>query len=276
MLFCTILERGYTSLIFYFPYACGYEGTQHIPIWYDTSFHPENQRWKVCHQPNPPKAITFVTKASCQRIIVGNRAGRQHGRLSTSSLIEWLSKTQQFHSLKLLRQSDAYLRQHNKPTLVQILACRLFGNNSLSEPMLANWTLGKKLKWNFDRNWNIFIQENAFENVVWKMAAILSRSQCVKLPKPWKSKLTQNHYGDVIMGTMTSQIISLSIGYSTVYSDADQRKHHSPASLAFVWGTHRGPVNSPHKWPVTRKMFPFDDVIMSYRDFVLLTRLGHG
>ena len=34
------------------------------------------------------------------------------------------------------------------------------------------------------------------------------------------------------------------------------------ASLAFVRGIHRGPVNSPHKWPVTRKMPPFDDVIM--------------
>ena len=33
-------------------------------------------------------------------------------------------------------------------------------------------------------------------------------------------------------------------------------------TLAFVRGIHRGPVNSPHKWPVTRKMFPFDDVIM--------------
>ena len=42
----------------------------------------------------------------------------------------------------------------------------------------------------------------------------------------------------------------------------DQRKHQSSASLAFVWGIHRWPVNSPHKWPVTRKMFPFDDVIM--------------
>ena len=50
--------------------------------------------------------------------------------------------------------------------------------------------------------------------------------------------------------------------YATVYSDADQRKHQSSASLAFVWGIHRAPVNSPHKWPVTRKMFPFDDVIM--------------
>ena len=33
-------------------------------------------------------------------------------------------------------------------------------------------------------------------------------------------------------------------------------------SLALVRGIHRGPVNSPHKWPVTRKMFPFDDVFM--------------
>ena len=45
------------------------------------------------------------------------------------------------------------------------------------------------------------------------------------------------------------------------YSGADQRKTSS-ASLAFVRGIHRSPVNSPHKWPVTRKMFPFDDVII--------------
>ena len=64
------------------------------------------------------------------------------------------------------------------------------------------------------------------------------------------------------MGTIASQITSLTNVYSTVYSGADQSKHQSPASLAFVWGIHRGPVNSPHKWPVTRKMFPFDDVIM--------------
>ena len=44
----------------------------------------------------------------------------------------------------------------------------------------VNWTLENKLQWNFNRNSNIFIQENTFENVVWKMAAILSRLQCVK------------------------------------------------------------------------------------------------
>ena len=61
------------------------------------------------------------------------------------------------------------------------------------------------------------------------------------------------HYNDVIMNTMASQITSLTIVYSTVYSGADQRKHQSSASLAFVWGIHRS---------VTRKMFSFDDVIM--------------
>ena len=71
-----------------------------------------------------------------------------------------------------------------------------------------------------------------------------------------------SHYNDVIMGAMASQITSLTIVYSAVYSDADQRKHQSSASLAFVWGIRRGPVNYPHKWPVTRKIFPFDDVIM--------------
>ena len=69
-----------------------------------------------------------------------------------------------------------------------------------------------------------------------------------------------SHYTDVIMRAIACQITSLTIVYSTVYSDADQRKHHSSASLAFL--IHRGPVNSPHIWPVTRKMFPFDDVIM--------------
>ena len=72
------------------------------------------------------------------------------------------------------------------------------------------------------------------------------------------------HYNDVIMGASASQITSLTIIYSIVYSDADQRKHQSSASLAFVRGIHRGPVNSLHKWTVTRKMFPFDDVIMKY------------
>ena len=73
------------------------------------------------------------------------------------------------------------------------------------------------------------------------------------------------HYCDAIMGAIASQITSLTIAYSIVYSDTDQRKHQSSASLAFVRGSHREPVNSPHKWPVTRKMSPFDDVTMEQR-----------
>ena len=74
-----------------------------------------------------------------------------------------------------------------------------------------------------------------------------------------------NHYNDVIMSTMASQITSLTIVYSSVYTGAVPRKQHSSMSLAFVWGIHRWPVNSPHKGTVTPKMFPFDDVIMSLR-----------
>ena len=73
---------------------------------------------------------------------------------------------------------------------------------------------------------------------------------------------TNAHYSDVIVITMSSQITSLTIVYSIVYSGADQRKHQSSASLAFVRGIHSSPVNSPHKRPVTRKMFPVDDVIL--------------
>ena len=47
------------------------------------------------------------------------------------------------------------------------------------------------------------------------------------------------------MGAIASQITSLTIVYSTVYSDADQSKHQSSASLAFVREIHREPVNLP-------------------------------
>ena len=69
-------------------------------------------------------------------------------------------------------------------------------------------------------------------------------------------------YCDVIMNVMASHITSVSIVCSTVCSGADQRKHQSSVPLASVRGIHRWPVNCPHKGPVTRKIFPFDDVIM--------------
>ena len=61
-----------------------------------------------------------------------------------------------------------------------------------------------------------------------------------------------------------SPITSISIVCSAVCTGTDQRKHQSSASLAFVRGIHRWPVDSPHRGPVARKMFPFDDVIMNH------------
>ena len=75
---------------------------------------------------------------------------------------------------------------------------------------------------------------------------------------PIKDRFTEiplPHCSDIIMGAMASQITSLTIVYSTTYSGVDQRKLRNSASLAFVRGIHRWPVNSP-QWPVTRKKWP--------------------
>ena len=99
-------------------------------------------------------------------------------------------------------------------------------------------------------------------------ATIKARTLCMILGKcrsnnnqTW-STLSQYHYNDVIMRAMASQITSPTIVYSTICSGADQIKHQSSTSLAFVRGIHQWPVNSPHKGPVTRKRFPLSDVIM--------------
>ena len=75
------------------------------------------------------------------------------------------------------------------------------------------------------------------------------------------------------MSPMASHITSLTIVYSIVYSITDRRKHQSSASLAFVRGIHWWPVNSPYKGPVTRKMFPFDNVIMIWWPFAIYVLL---
>ena len=68
---------------------------------------------------------------------------------------------------------------------------------------------------------------------------------------------------------MASQITGVSIVYSTVCLGIHQRKCQSSASLAFVREIHRWSVNSPYKRPVTRKMFPFDVVIMKWYRIML-------
>ena len=114
-----------------------------------------------------------------------------------------------------------------------------------------------------------------FSNLLWPSDAICWHGSgqhwlkwwlvpSLPLPEPMLTvQWCHNERDSIIMSTIASQITSLTIVYSVVYSGVDQRKHQISASLAFVRGIHRWPVNSPHKWPVTRKMFPFDDVIMT-------------
>ena len=92
-------------------------------------------------------------------------------------------------------------------------------------------------------------------------------------PVPW-------HYSDAIMIAMASQITGVSIICSVVRSDADQRKHQSSVSLAFVSGIHQWPVDSPHKGPVTRKCvfgpMPYWKMASRHGNTFLITGLWDG
>ena len=79
---------------------------------------------------------------------------------------------------------------------------------------------------------------------------------------PNRRQVASLHYSDVIMGAMASKITSLTIVHSTVYSGADQRNIKALRHWPLCEGFTGDRVNSPYKWPVTRKTFPFDDVIM--------------
>ena len=121
-----------------------------------------------------------------------------------------------------------------------------------------------------------------FRYYIFKITAISASGQWVReccLPdgiKPlpgqtlihdwWVSK----RYNDVIMSAMASEIPSLTIFTQPFYSGTDERRHQSSASLAFVRGIHHWPVNSPHKGPVTWKIFPSDDVIKATRNQCIL------
>ena len=72
------------------------------------------------------------------------------------------------------------------------------------------------------------------------------------------------HYDDVRMDAIASQITSLTIVYSTFHSGADQSKHQSSASLAFVWGIQPGTGEFPAQMASNAENVPFDDVIMFF------------
>ena len=135
-----------------------------------------------------------------------------------------------------------------------------FDANAIAVALLSSALVSYKMKLNDGHERNGSIRK--IVSCVFRVAGCV-KSQGTERGKVLGSdgKLAHN-YNDVIMSTMASQITRLTIVYSSAYSGTDQRKHQSSASLAFVRGIHRRPVNSPHKGPVTRKMLPFDDVIM--------------
>ena len=98
--------------------------------------------------------------------------------------------------------------------------------------------------------------------VVWQMLCL---SWC---SAAYYTILYWTHYSYAIMSAMVSQITGVSIVCLTACSGADQRKHQSSASLAFVREIHRWPIDFPNKGPVTRKTFPFDGVIMYTKESI--------
>ena len=191
---------------------------------------------------------------------------------------------------------------NNIPALVQIIALHLSGNKSLSEPIMVSLlthiyvTLSQWIKelvlielWDFmqettqSTHWHWFKFGEAgtgykTNRAGWKMyiyhavvhTTFLGIYSAMLLSWPIFTKI---HYSDGIMSMIASQITSVLIVYSIVCSGENQRKYQSSASLAFVRGIHRWPVNSPHKGPVMWKMFPFDDVTLWWDTHTFVSKL---
>ena len=90
------------------------------------------------------------------------------------------------------------------------------------------------VKKNVDVNWH---HDSHFNYREWEVSPIRSAVNFLKV----------YNYSNIMMGAMPSLITTLTIVYSTVYAVADQIKHQSSASLAFVRGIYRWPVNSRTK-----------------------------
>ena len=78
----------------------------------------------------------------------------------------------------------------------------------------------------------------------------------------WVTKPQSVHYSDVIMSMKASQTPASRLFTQPFYFRHRSKKTSKLRVTGLCVGNHRWPVNSPHKRPVTRKIFPFDDVIM--------------
>ena len=86
----------------------------------------------------------------------------------------------------------AMLTHWERVTHICVSKLNIIGLDMMKWWNIVNWTLRNKFQWNFNRNSNIFIQENALENVICEMASILSRPQCVKWETPYSVNV--RHY----------------------------------------------------------------------------------
>ena len=192
--------------------------------------------------------------------------------------LEW----KRMNSIKISLKFVPKAAVNNIPELVQIMAWRRPGDKPLSEQMMLKLLTHICV---IRPQWvNLCCRHPVFPMCLqmhWVHARIMEILQTKYFDLNWfelhlvevhllaKNKQKQcfkyrlvSRYCDVMMSSMASQITGVSIVCSGVCSGADQRKHQISASLAYVMGDHRWWVDSPHKGPATRKMFPFDDVIM--------------
>ena len=142
--------------------------------------------------------------------------------------------------------------------------CSMYKSNIYNPfSMLFLWHMRVKINTIFANLYSFFFR---VDSLVWPSLPGYPKTSHLSAGEQWCTVncrvLWHKHYCDVIIGAIGSLITSLTSVYSTIHSGADQRKRQSSASLAFGLGIHRRQVNSPHKCPVTRKMFPFDDVTM--------------
>ena len=167
----------------------------------------------------------------------------------------WISIKQ--NSRKFVPKVHLTIFQHHYLNRWWLFCWRIYASPGLNELRKSGkpsvWLVFLKAKIEGD-HFNVTFSNKKFNPFLLITKRSFSRS---------RSKTRNGHYNDVIMGAIASQITSLTIIFSAIYLDTDKKKHQSSASLAFVRGIHRGPVNSPYNWPVTRKMFPLDDVIMT-------------
>ena len=165
---------------------------------------------------------------------------------------------------------NLYSRVQYDPTLQHGNSTIWNADKTLNGQTYYRWTrYGASRIWHFEKAMAIRYPEFPRLLILISLTACMNQTESIRrhyreAVEFNKKVLTREspHYSDLIMSTMASQVTRLTIVYTTVYLGTDQRKYQSSASLAFVRGIHRWPVHSPHKGPVTRKMFSFDDVIM--------------